>query len=627
MIFIKKHPHAIAAVILALFFSVSLIVSSQDSTTMDEQAHIPSAYSYVRYGDMRLNPEHPPLLKDLAGLALLPIHPAFPTDSQAWEHDINAQWALGDQFLHHSGNDAQQITFFARLPILLIAVGLGLALYLWVGQWLGLTAGLFALTLYAFDPNVLGHDHLVTTDVGIAAFTFFAVIAFLRWVKNPTLSNTLLFGVIIGLTQLAKFSAVILFPFFFLLALLYATATHIRLTSEKTPSSLWKLLWRVIWQYTFIVLVCFVLIDILYTFNTIHMPAEKIQAIADSTLQAPTGLAPHARVLIDWMVSIPALKPLAEYVLGVAMVFVRVSGGNTYFFFGTVSTQATPLYFPAVFALKETLPLLILILLSIGFTLKRFAAALRTRTASIGLWLARSVEHHITQITMLGFVLFYAYLSITSNLNIGFRHLFPILPFIYVLVTKVALDMIRSLCKHSVCNRNFAKIFTGLFLFWIIAVPILAYPSYLSYFNEAVGGHTNGYRYVTDSNSDWGQDLIRLKTWVDEYNRCVANRLINSFPCPDNLSVIRPTDTPISTIRIDYFGGSSPEYYFGNQFKPWHGELAPEPGWYAISAGFFQESSHKPAELGKWDYRWLAQYPMVARAGDSLFIFYVPKVK
>ena len=71
MLLLKKYPHVLAGLILSAFFVVSLIVSSQDSTTMDEKAHIPSAYSYVRYGDMRLNPEHPPLLKDLAGLPLL----------------------------------------------------------------------------------------------------------------------------------------------------------------------------------------------------------------------------------------------------------------------------------------------------------------------------------------------------------------------------------------------------------------------------------------------------------------------------------------------------------------------------------------------------------------------------
>jgi 4-amino-4-deoxy-L-arabinose transferase-like glycosyltransferase len=629
MPFIKKHPNAIATVILALFFAVSLLVSSKDSTTMDEKAHIPSAYSYVLYGDMRLNPEHPPLLKDLAGLPLLFLHPVFPSDAWEWTNGINEQWVMGDKLLHTNGNNAQLITFMARLPILLIAVGLGIAIYLWVGQWLGVTAGLFALTLYAFDPNVLGHNHLVTTDLGIAAFTFISTITFLRWLKNPTMGNTFLFGVILGLVQLAKFSAVILFPFFFIIALIYIFARHKRImsesivtTTEPAPSSIWKLLWEYTWKYTIVVILCFVAIEILYLFNTLHMPAEKIRIISDSVFKSDNAAAHIARATIDWMVTVPILKPLAEYFLGVFMVFARVAGGNTYFFFGTVSNHATPLYFPAVFILKETLPLLILILFGIGFSLYRFFASAAHRTETVGIWLAKYFERHITQVTMLGFVLFYAYLSITSNLNIGFRHLFPMLPFIYVLVTKLVVDACHAFHQHSDTNHQFAKVFTGLFVFWIIAIPIIAYPSYISYFNEAVGGHSNGYKYVTDSNYDWGQDLARLREWVDRYNRNCQHVSMLARSCTDISH-----GQPIDTLRIDYFGGSSPEYYFGTAFKSWHGELAPEPGWYAISAGFFQESSYKERRDGEWSYAWLNKYPMVARAGDSIFIFYVPEVK
>ena len=631
MPFIQKYPHHIATAILILFFGVSLSISSQDSTIMDEQAHIPAGYSYVRYGDMRLNPEHPPLLKDLAGIPILFLNPIFPTNAPEWITGINEQWVMGDKLLHQEGNDAQAITFWARLPILILSVVLGIVLYLWVSEWLGIGAGLFALTLYAFDPNILGHNHFVTTDLGIAAFTFFAVITFIRWVKSPTMHNTLLFGLFLGLAQLTKFSGVILFPLFFLLTIIYALSRNKRGASEGEPSTPWQLIWGYAWRYAIAVIICFIAIEILYFFNTLNMPAEKISIIADASFKANTTAAHIAKATIDWMAAKPILKPLAEYFLGVFMVFARVAGGNTYYFFGTVTNHATPLYFPAVFLLKETLPLLILSLFSLIYVIIRLTAAIRTRTQSIGLWMAQYIEHNISQVTMLSFVVFYAYLSITSNLNIGFRHLFPILPFIYILITKIVWDAYHSHSeRHSSVNQMLAKIFTGIFIFWIVAIPVISYPSYMSYFNEAAGGHANGYKYVTDSNYDWGQDLKRLKIWVDQYNQCA--RKINSFPSHicNRLTLnnqVLPTTTPIDTLRIDYFGGSSPQYWFGSMFKPWHGELAPEAGWYAISAGFYQESSHKTQTAGEWSYRWLDKYPMVARAGDSIFIFYVPEVR
>ncbi len=664
MLILKKYPHAVAGLILVIFFVVSLVVSSQDSTTMDEKAHIPSGYSYVRYGDMRLNPEHPPLLKDLAGLPLLFLQPNFPTDAKEWQTGINEQWVMGDKFLHQSGNDAQSITYWARFPILIIAVLLGLAIYLWTSRYIGSLAGLFALTLYASDPNVLGHDHLVTTDIGIAAFVFLTTIVFLRWVKAPTMRNTLLFGLVLGLVQLAKFSAVILFPFYIIIAIIYAfvrsdswtKAADAPVTTSTSGSSRGRLIWEYIWKYTIVVIICFILIEILYVFNTLNMPAEKVKAISDSVFISDNAAAHIARATIDWMTSVPILKPLSEYMLGVFMVFARVAGGNTYYFLGGVSKTATPMYFPAVFLLKETLPLLLLIVSSIGYGVFRLASTLRERTAPVGRLVARYFEEHITEVTMFGFILFYSYLSITSNLNIGFRHLFPMIPFIYILVTAVVWDVCRRLRAHSPDHHPLIRTLSVAFVFWIIAIPILAYPSYISYFNTAAGGHENGYQYVTDSNYDWGQDLIRLRQWVDTYNQCTSSgtdtpgckELISTKYTPPNSTqtdctaastgLIQPaeacisqwafpTTTPITTMRIDYFGGSSQKYYFGDILKPWYDTKTPEPGWYAVSAGFFQESTHRPIVAGQGNYRWLAQYPMLGRAGDSIFIFYVPEVK
>ncbi len=58
---------------------------------MDELAHIPAGYGYVKFLDYRLNPEHPPLVKMIAALPLVFIHLNFPTDKAAWKNDINGR--------------------------------------------------------------------------------------------------------------------------------------------------------------------------------------------------------------------------------------------------------------------------------------------------------------------------------------------------------------------------------------------------------------------------------------------------------------------------------------------------------------------------------------------------------
>lgn len=606
MEWIKKHSTIAVVAILGWIFVISVIVSSQESTTMDEQAHIPSGYTYVKYHDMRLNPEHPPMLKDLAGIPLQFLDVKFPADDPAWQSGINEQWQLGNKFIH--SNNADAITFWSRFPIILVALLLGFFIFRWTKELAGSVAGVFALVLYAFDPNVLGHDHYVTTDIGIAAFIFISFYYFIKFIQGPTWKNTLLAGIFLGLAELAKFSAVLLFPFFALVILIYAIFKN---NPDLEDKKVWKYrlakLWEYVWKYTLVVIICFVLIFGLYLINTWNEPASKIQDAAN-TVFGNQGSGKLAKTIVIGMSNIPILKGLSEYFLGVFMVFVRVTGGNTYYFLGTVSNHATAWYFPAVFFLKETLPFLILLIFTSVYTLFQIGKNIAGRTGNLfkKIWEVKVhyLQTAVVQYSMLGFILLYAYLSITGNLNIGFRHLFPILPFAYVLVTKKIFDFLKNIKTQNTYKT--LGIIISVLLFWIILEPIIFFPSYISYYNEVAGGPKNGYKYVTDSNTDWGQDLKNLRNWVNDYNT-------------------KNAASPINKIRIDYFGGSNPGYYFADKYIPWHGELAPESGWYAISATFLQESTYKQKNPGDLSYEWLANYAPTARIGDSIFVYYIPQ--
>jgi hypothetical protein len=628
MEWLKKNSKLVVGLILVWIFVVSLIVSSQESTTMDEQAHIPSGYSYMKYRDMRLNPEHPPMLKDLAGIPLQFLNVKFPVDDQAWQTGINEQWTLGNKFINETpGNNADTITFWSRFPIVLVALLLGFFIFRWTRELAGTAAGIFALVLYAFDPNILGHDHYVTTDIGIAAFIFISFYYFIKFIKRPTWKNTILAGIFLGLAELAKFSAVLLFPFFALVIIIYAIFKKKPGFEDKT---LWKYrlakFWEYIWKYTVVVIICFILIFGLYLINTWNEPASKIQDVAN-TVFGNQGSGKLAKAIVVGMSNIPILKGLSEYFLGVFMVFVRVTGGNTYYFLGTVSNHATPKYFPIVFLLKETLPFLILMLAASCYTLYQIGKNIAGKTGNFikRIWEIKVnyVQTSVIQYSMLGFILLYAYLSITGNLNIGFRHLFPILPFAYVLVAKKTFEFLHNIkIEHT---KKTLSLVLAAFTIWIILEPIIFFPSYISYYNEAAGGPKNGYKYVTDSNADWGQDLKRLRNWVDEYNSCSDLMKTSSVACM-NVSQINPHPTlgKIDKIRIDYFGGSNPIYYFGDRFIPWHADFDPVPGWYAISATFLQESTYKQKNPGDRSYQFLSNYSPVARIGDSIFVYYIP---
>lgn len=622
---------------------------------MDEKAHIPAGYSYVEYQDMRINPEHPPLLKDLAGLPLLLLSPApvMPQTDPLWESgdwlDKSkfpegpartwglAQWAFGDKILHENGNNANNITFWARFPLVFVSLLLGFFIYRWTRELAGTLAGLFAALLYFADPNVIAHSHYVTTDVGIAAFIFIAFYYFVRFLRTPSWKNVVIAGVFLGLAELAKFSAILLFPIFGLFALLVGL-----LASTPTETNIWLAkLKNIFWygcKYGVSVLIAFVVIWLLYIPNTWNMPGEVIAEIARAQFPNDRLVGRVAESTVVWMSGVSVLKPLAEYFLGLFMVFARVAGGNTYYFLGTVSNHASPWYFPVVFMLKETLPMLFLLVVTTSYTL--FRAGRESLTQSFRAWPSLVVtlfRERIAQAMMVFFVLFYSYVSITGNLNIGFRHLFPILPFLYVLVAKVVFDIIKRVQSAPVTGKLLHLILGGL-VFVILSIPAISYPHYLSYFNAIAGGHANGYQYVTDSNYDWGQDLKRLRIFVDTYNGCFAPlpesgplspeecRQLLGLPTPQpyatNMGM--PPKPPIDKIRVDYFGGSNPRFHLGEKYIPWHSYLAPESGWYAISIGFLQENWHQEHQAGDQTYGWLSTMDPVARVGDSIFVYYRP---
>src|ERR1035437_7831263 len=126
--FIKKYWIVLTVTVLLTVMAGLMFFSSLgDSNIVDEVAHIPSGYSYITTGDYRLNPEHPPLLKDLSGLALLvTIHPNFPYEY--WKANnpvVNNQWETGWRFLYQMGNNPDQMNIIARTPLMLISLVFG----------------------------------------------------------------------------------------------------------------------------------------------------------------------------------------------------------------------------------------------------------------------------------------------------------------------------------------------------------------------------------------------------------------------------------------------------------------------------------------------------------------------
>ncbi len=570
---VLSFPESVAFWLLVFMAAWMVYEAKMESATMDEAAHIPAGYSYILKKDMRLNPEHPPLVKDLAGLSLIALgkNINFPDHLPSWKENINDQWSFGFDFLYRSGNDADKIVFLSRLPAIFLTILLGILIYLWAKELFGGGWALLPLFLFTFSPNFIGHGKLVTTDIGASLGILSSLYAFNRYIFVKSWKNFWLAAIAIGLGLLLKFSVIVVVPVICLITIL-------RAIQEKDI----KWILRIIG----IGIVALFIIWLIYFWHIWNYPQERQFRDAKFIL-ASYGIVP-LKNLDFWLINQPFFRPLGQYFLGLLMNMQRAAGGHTTYFMGEVSAAGWKHYFPTVYHLKEPIPTLLLIYAGLIFGI-------------LGWWKSRGIN--LTILGMLVFVIFYWILSILSPLNIGVRHIFPTLPIIYILTTA---PISRFLCFTKVISFNLKDelkracswILFGIMILWIIIENFLWAPWHLAYFNEIAGGPPNAYRYVVDSNLDWGQSLKELRDFVVENN--------------------------IPKIKVDYFGGGDAKYYLGDLFEPLDRNAGPQKGWLAISVTFLQGERGEPApgfDQPYGRYRWLNQYEPVAKIGYSIFVY------
>jgi len=584
----KRLTNTIACFLLLFVFLICLFSMKDDSATMDELAHLPAGFSYLTQQDMRLNPEHPPLIKDLAALPILFIKGIkFPENIKAWQSDINGQWEFGSYFLYKIGNPAERILFLARIPMVLVLIALGFYVFKWAKELSGNKVALLALFLFSFSPTLLAHGRLVTTDVGATAGIFIATYYFLKALKVPTKRNIFLAGISFGLAQLAKFTTFLLVPFFGFLVIVW-----IVLKENKGKRDKLKLFGSYILRFLVILGIGFFIVWAFYLFHVLNYPPERQARDIEFLLSSHPirFLGP----LLGKCAKVPIVRAIVQYLFGLALVYQRAIGGHTTYFLGEVSAAGWKNYFPIVYLIKEPLTFHILSVLAL------FLVALKIKRPFWQDFPKRSfcwIRNHFPEFSMISFVLLYWILSLTSHLNIGVRHLLPVFPFTILLVSRSIGDWLKP------PYLKLKYFFLTVLICWQIISVLSIYPHFLAYFNEIVGVE-NGYLYTVNSNLDWGQDLKRLTEWVAKNN--------------------------IEKIYVDYFGGGDAKYYLKEKFMPWWG-TRPEkefekPNYLAVSVTFLQGGRGRPApgfDQPSGYYLWLNKYTPVAKIGYSIFVYYI----
>lgn len=583
----------IVTAIIATTVILSIASVWDDSIIVDEVPHIGAGYSYLVKQDMRLNPEHPPLAKDLATLPLLFLklrNDVF--DSEFWQTDINGQWNFGRQLIYSSGNDADQIKHFAKLPMLLFFILSAVLVFKWDRRLYGDLGGIIVLILFAFSSTVIAHSRFVTTDMAALFGVLLATYFFINHFKNPTRKSLLFAGLTFGVALIAKFSTFLLVPYFLFLAIVYGLIS---------VHNKFHMAGQLVWCTLKVFIIGFVLVVWpVYYFHTYNYPPER-QHRDTQQLLSTYGNRKFADPVV-WASDKPVIRAAAQYGLGLLMVTQRAIGGNTTYFLGEVSRFGWRKYFPIVYFIKEPLAwwgLVLVAVLSAAFSWRYPARE----------WINRGyhwTRSHFDEFAMFLWLAIYWGASIKGTLNIGVRHLLPVYPFTILLVSgQIARIGYRLQVIGYRKKLTIYYLLLTTLLGWYIVENIRVYPYYLTYFNQIVGGPTGGHKYVVDSNLDWGQDLVRFSKWVKKNN--------------------------IPKIEFDYFGWADPSYYLKDQYvwmsstkyKDGHDFAArnQSDGWLAISATFLMGSQGPYDEPKEPNYLWLNSYQPVTIIGNSIFIY------
>lgn len=552
--------------LILLFFLLILRPAVADSPTFDEFNHITRGLALWHTHDPYHSDQHPPLANLLSTfLAYTLIDTTVSVIPSQWEGDL---WSYGRHILWGDNfNHLSQILFLSRLTIIFLTLGLALAGY-WVAyQMWGRAPALMAFFLLLFEPNLMAHGHYVTNDVSITVFAFVTTYLLWRlWQKKERRGGYwLLLTLAMGAALSSKSSAIGFVAIWVILALL-----PLGYAQKKAVSRLWQLASAglaslvVVWA------------TYLFEWGPFRFYSEGLGRLNDMTGPLPT------------------FSRLVEYIFYRAFIDPTVGnpGGNPSFLLGEISSDGFVAYFPVAFLVKTPAILLVLLPLAVGvlFALKQ------TRMKLIFLLIPP--------------VLFFMS-GMVSALNIGYRHILPIIPFVIVMVSGLSAPEAVETFGQQFATVQRQKLWAWVYGAALLSMGVangLIYPHYVSYFNVLAGGAGNGRHILLDSNIDWGQDLLRLKQWLADHE--VREPVYLSYFGSANPALF---DIPFEPLPSFFTLGYDPTQH---AFNP----EAPAPGIYVISvtnlAGVYFD--------GDDPFAWFKERTPDARIGYSLFIFEVP---
>ncbi|MFL6521215.1 MAG: ArnT family glycosyltransferase [Chthoniobacterales bacterium] len=465
----------LAGAILLLMAANLISLTARKSITTDEIVLIPAAYYHLVDDKVNLIGQHPPLCKFLAGLPLLFIQPNEwkPEKVDPAGRAEQNEWGFVQHFWADNRAQFELISLWSRLPMIALTLALGLLIFVFARDLLGLRAAVLAVALFAFEPTMLAHGKIVQTDIPAAFGLLLSVYAFWKYIRAPGWRTACGLGAAVAVALLAKYSMLIVVPAVFVAPFALCFRFDAR-RMDRFRDAIFA-------AATFLLTV-----NAAYFFNHRALTPGDLKWISDALPESQTILTMGVRIL---RYVLPT-----DLVMGVYWQLHHARVGHSAGLLGMYANHGWWYYFPVAFFFKSTIPFLLLSLLSFAWALRRLIYQRE------GKWLVLLLP-----------IILYTALMITSPIDIGVRYYLPAYSF-FIILSGGFLDLLlQPRALHL--QRYAATTVAAVALLWIAFEAVWTYPHYIPYMNQLAFSRPHWW-YLSDSNLEWGEDSKALAAWL-----------------------------------------------------------------------------------------------------------------
>jgi hypothetical protein len=472
----RAHAAPLAcAALLALMSLQMLSVVWRKSITVDEVVMIPAAYYHLAAGNCQLVHEHPPLSKILAGLPLLFLQPDE-TDPRKWDQAPDSpigKWTFEERFWEDNPQLFESVSFWARVPMILLTILTGILVFAFARELFGDVAAVLAVVLFSLEPTLVAHGRVVQTDVPAAFGYLLTTYALYKYLRTTTWRRALLLGAAGGVACLTKFSMLMVAP------VIGAVYLALCWRGRRTQGSIKSVALHALTT----ALTALFVINAAYFFDHRELGFEGVKWLHEGAPNQPDAI-------VRFVEAVTYVLP-TDFVLGVLWQIWHNGAGHNAGLLGMYSRTGWWYYFPVAFALKATLPFLLLSLASLGWGVERVIRGRERRFLFL----------------LVPFAI-YAAASMAGALNLGVRYFLPAYMFLFILGGALLERFWRA--KQS---RRAGALLAAALVAWMCVEAARAYPDHMSYMNQLAYAQPHWW-YLSDSNVEWGDDTRALAEYV-----------------------------------------------------------------------------------------------------------------